>query len=567
MPDIDVDFEDSRRDEVIAYVSRKYGTDHVAQIITFGTMLARAAIRDVGRVLGQSYGEVDRIAKAVPNQLGIRLEEALDDLRRAEGALRRRARGEAGHRLRPPARGRCAQRVDPRRRRRHLARAADRADAAPARHQLRRAHDPVRDARRRGAGPAQVRLPRPLEPHDPAPGRRPHPRDARRDDRPRDDPARRRTGRSSCSPRARRRACSSWSPRACAATSATCARRRSTTSRRWSRSTAPGRWTTSRPTSGASTARSRSRTSTRCWSRTSRRRTGSSCTRKTSWPRPWRLGGFTGPEADTLGYAIRKKKSSVLRSMREQFVTQAAERGVSPERHRRGVQGVRAVRAVRVQQGARHLLRPHRVPDRVPQGELHRRVHDLGADRSPRHRREGRRSDRRMPPARHRGPAARRPPLGRRVHRRGRRDPVRPAGRQERGPGRDRVDRRGARGGEPVPLACGLLLAHRHPARQPQGARVARQGRRAQGVRAPGPDPRRPRRCRRRRAGGAARPDQRPDVAVRHGGRRVDRAREAAPRTSPRSRSAAGSRGRRNCSGSTCRIIRSATSRRNCAST
>jgi DNA polymerase III subunit alpha len=77
MPDIDVDFEDSRRDEVIAYVTRKYGADHVAQIITFGTMLARAAIRDVGRVLGHSYGEVDRIAKAVPNQLGIKLDEAL----------------------------------------------------------------------------------------------------------------------------------------------------------------------------------------------------------------------------------------------------------------------------------------------------------------------------------------------------------------------------------------------------------------------------------------------------------------------------------------------------------
>ncbi|HKF85962.1 MAG TPA: DNA polymerase III subunit alpha [Candidatus Limnocylindrales bacterium] len=78
MPDIDVDFEDERRDEVINYVSRKYGQDHVAQIITFGTMLARAAIRDVGRVMGLGYGEVDRIAKAVPNQLGIRLSEALE---------------------------------------------------------------------------------------------------------------------------------------------------------------------------------------------------------------------------------------------------------------------------------------------------------------------------------------------------------------------------------------------------------------------------------------------------------------------------------------------------------
>jgi len=78
MPDIDVDFEDGRRDEVINYVTRKYGPDHVAQIITFGTMLARAAIRDVGRVLGQPYADVDRIAKAVPNQLGIRLDEALE---------------------------------------------------------------------------------------------------------------------------------------------------------------------------------------------------------------------------------------------------------------------------------------------------------------------------------------------------------------------------------------------------------------------------------------------------------------------------------------------------------
>jgi DNA polymerase-3 subunit alpha len=77
MPDIDVDFEDARRDEVIRYVTQKYGSDHVAQIITFGTMLARAAIRDVGRVMNFSYSEVDRIAKAVPNQLGIKLEDAL----------------------------------------------------------------------------------------------------------------------------------------------------------------------------------------------------------------------------------------------------------------------------------------------------------------------------------------------------------------------------------------------------------------------------------------------------------------------------------------------------------
>jgi DNA polymerase-3 subunit alpha len=66
MPDIDVDLMDVRRDEVIEYVTEKYGADHVAQIITFGTMKARAAVRDVGRALGMTYGEVDRVAKLVP---------------------------------------------------------------------------------------------------------------------------------------------------------------------------------------------------------------------------------------------------------------------------------------------------------------------------------------------------------------------------------------------------------------------------------------------------------------------------------------------------------------------
>ena len=77
MPDIDVDFCYERRQEVIDYVARKYGQDHVCQIITFGTMAARGVIRDVGRVLGYPYAEVDRIAKAVPMELDITLEKAL----------------------------------------------------------------------------------------------------------------------------------------------------------------------------------------------------------------------------------------------------------------------------------------------------------------------------------------------------------------------------------------------------------------------------------------------------------------------------------------------------------
>ena len=80
MPDIDVDFCVNRRGEVIDYVNRLYGHDHVAQIVTFGTMAARAAIRDVGRALGVSYGETDAVAKQVPNgpgALNMTLDEAL----------------------------------------------------------------------------------------------------------------------------------------------------------------------------------------------------------------------------------------------------------------------------------------------------------------------------------------------------------------------------------------------------------------------------------------------------------------------------------------------------------
>ena len=77
MPDIDCDFCVERRGEVIDYVTRKYGADRVAQIVTFGTMAARAAIRDVGRVLDMSYAEVDAVAKQVPQTLNMTLTEAL----------------------------------------------------------------------------------------------------------------------------------------------------------------------------------------------------------------------------------------------------------------------------------------------------------------------------------------------------------------------------------------------------------------------------------------------------------------------------------------------------------
>ena len=78
MPDIDIDFCFERRQEVIDYVVRKYGKDRVVQIVTFGTMAARGVIRDVGRVLDMPYAAVDVIAKAVPNELNITIEKALD---------------------------------------------------------------------------------------------------------------------------------------------------------------------------------------------------------------------------------------------------------------------------------------------------------------------------------------------------------------------------------------------------------------------------------------------------------------------------------------------------------
>ena len=93
MPDIDIDFCYERREEVIQYVREKYGEKNVTQIITFGTMAARAVIRDVGRVLKISYSEVDRIAKMIPATLGIKLDEALETVEE----LREMAKADATH--------------------------------------------------------------------------------------------------------------------------------------------------------------------------------------------------------------------------------------------------------------------------------------------------------------------------------------------------------------------------------------------------------------------------------------------------------------------------------------
>jgi len=92
MPDIDTDFCPEGRDEIIRYVTEKYGSDRVSQIITFGKMQARAVIRDVGRAMNISYGDVDRIAKLIPNVLNIKLDEAIKREPRLQEEQRSNAR-------------------------------------------------------------------------------------------------------------------------------------------------------------------------------------------------------------------------------------------------------------------------------------------------------------------------------------------------------------------------------------------------------------------------------------------------------------------------------------------
>ena len=106
MPDFDIDFCQDRRDEVIRYVRDEYGHDRVAQIITFGKLQARAVLRDVGRVLGMPYGQVDRICKLVPEQSGQAGDAGPGDRERAApaGAVRRRRGGHAADRPRAAAR-------------------------------------------------------------------------------------------------------------------------------------------------------------------------------------------------------------------------------------------------------------------------------------------------------------------------------------------------------------------------------------------------------------------------------------------------------------------------------
>ena len=179
MPDIDMDFDERYRADVMRYAAEKYGSDRVAQIVTFSTIKARAAVRDAARVLGKPYIVGDKIAKAMPPlvmgrdtplQACLTKTEGHEDGYAAAGELR------AMYETDPEAkevidvalgpRGPAPPGRDPRRRRGHLPRPADRVPAHPAQARRRRAtrgrpdRHPVRDARGRGARAAEDGLPR-----------------------------------------------------------------------------------------------------------------------------------------------------------------------------------------------------------------------------------------------------------------------------------------------------------------------------------------------------------------------------------------------------------------------
>ena len=176
MPDIDIDFDERRRGEMIQYATDKYGSDRVAQIVTYGTIKAKAAIKDSARVLGLPFSVSDRITKAMPPAVmgkDIPLSGIFDDdaqaLRRGGGvprAVRRRRDGPADRRPGPRAGGPEAPGRRARRRRDPVRRAADGRAAAVA---ARRRHDhhAVRHGRLREARPAEDGLPGPAQPHGP----------------------------------------------------------------------------------------------------------------------------------------------------------------------------------------------------------------------------------------------------------------------------------------------------------------------------------------------------------------------------------------------------------------
>ena len=160
MPDIDIDFCMNRRGEVINYVTQKYGRDNVAQIITFGTMAAKAAIKDVGRAMDIPYADVDRIAKMVPTQLNITLDQAIEDSPQLREAMEKDGQIRELMQTAKKLEGMVRNSGSPRRRRSDLSKASNRTRPA-SQNQERRNRHRLRHGRHRKDGPAEDGLPRP----------------------------------------------------------------------------------------------------------------------------------------------------------------------------------------------------------------------------------------------------------------------------------------------------------------------------------------------------------------------------------------------------------------------
>ena len=222
MPDMDIDFAVAGRERVINYVAEKYGRDRVAQIITFSTMMARAAVRDAGRVLEIPYGSVDKVAKLIPEGPKVYLEECLKPGQELEAGLRRGRLVREIVDLALPLEG--LVRADSI----HAAGVviSDRPliDIVPIQQKGpdQEVVTQLADGRRRGAGPAEDRLPRPAQPRRDRQGGR-----ARRRPRHRVDPAQRPADVRDARSAATRSASSSSSRRGCARHCARSSRRSS----------------------------------------------------------------------------------------------------------------------------------------------------------------------------------------------------------------------------------------------------------------------------------------------------------------------------------------------------
>ena len=276
-PDIDIDFDDRRRSDVIRYVTEKYGDDKVAMIATFGRIKAKAAIKDSSRILGYPFAMGDRITKAMPPDVmgkSMPLSGVFDPqppaLRRGRRDPRdvRAGRGrQEGHRHRPRRRGPDPPARRARRRRHHLPGDDHRPRAGHDAPRRRRHHHAVRLPDLRGNRPDQDGLPGAQEPDDH------HRRAEQRRDHHRPEaehagvPARRPADLRAAVPGRHARACSSSTAARCARCCGRCARTTSKTSRPSSPCTAPGPWVRTRTstTPSARTTGSRSRRSTRSW--------------------------------------------------------------------------------------------------------------------------------------------------------------------------------------------------------------------------------------------------------------------------------------------------------------